>query len=60
MDDRVERLLNKAEEAIDRNDLDQAEAFRYLASQTAYLRRREAKDMNALYALDASQGDEHA
>jgi hypothetical protein len=46
MDERIERLLNKAEEAIDRNDVDQADAYRVLASQTAYLRRKEAKALN--------------
>jgi hypothetical protein len=43
MDDRVERLLNKAEQATDRNDLDQAEQYRVLASNVAYLRKQEAK-----------------
>lgn len=46
MDERIERLPNKAEEAIDRNDTDQADAYRILASQTAYLRRKEAKELN--------------
>ena len=46
MDERVERLLNKAEEAIDRNDTDQADAYRILASQVSYLRRKEARELN--------------
>lgn len=51
MGERIERLLTKAEEAIDRNDTDQAEAYRILASQTAYLRRREAKELNRSLAV---------
>ena len=43
MDDRVERLLTKAETAIDNGDTDTAEGYRILAAQVAYLRRKEAK-----------------
>lgn len=46
MDDRIERLLHKAEEAIDGNQLEQADSYRVLAGHVAYLRRREAKDLN--------------
>lgn len=46
MDDRTERLLQKAEQAIDRNDTDQAESYAMLAERSAYLRRREARDLN--------------
>lgn len=45
MDERVERLLNKAEEAADRNDLEQAETFATLAGHVSYLRRREAREL---------------
>lgn len=46
MDDRVERLLTKAETAIDQNNIDQADAYRILAGHVAYLRRKEAKAMD--------------
>lgn len=46
MDERVERLLDLEEAAIGRNDIDQAEEYRYLAGTAAYLRRQEAKDLN--------------
>ncbi len=46
MDERIERLLNKAEEAIDRNDTDQAEQYADLATRIFYLRRREARELN--------------
>lgn len=49
MDDRVDRLLTKAEEATDRNDLDQAEQYRILAGHVAYLRRKEARDMSRTF-----------
>lgn len=52
MDDRVTRLFDKAEAAADRNDLDQAETYRVLASNYDYLRRREAKDMNRVFERD--------
>ena len=45
MDDRIERLLNKAEEAIDRNDIDQAEQYADLATRVFYLRRKEAREL---------------
>ncbi|KTS90683.1 hypothetical protein NS183_07825 [Microbacterium testaceum] len=52
IDDRVERLLTKAEEATDRNDLDQAETYRVLAGHAAYLRRKEARDLNRTFAFN--------
>jgi len=54
MDDRVERLLNKAEQATDRNDLDQAEQYRVLASNVAYLRKQEAKMLARTFTMDTS------
>lgn len=45
MDERVERLLNKAEEAIDHNNTDQADAYAALASRVSYLRRKEAREL---------------
>lgn len=48
MDDRVERLLNKAEQAIDHNDTDQADAYRILAAQVSYLRRKEARELDRI------------
>lgn len=46
MDERTERLLQKAETAIDQNNTDQAEAYAMLAARNAYPRRREAREMN--------------
>lgn len=46
MDDRVERLWDKAEAAIDRGDIEQAEEYRYLSNLVTYRRRQEAKDLN--------------
>lgn len=51
MDERIERLLQKAEEAIDRNDADQADSYAMLASRVSYLRKQEAKAMNRAYAF---------
>ena len=48
LEDRVDRLLSKAEQAVDRGDLDQAESYRILASQTAYLRRKEARELDRM------------
>ena len=48
VDERVERLLTKAEEAIDRNDTDQADAYRVLAAQVSYLRRKEARELERI------------
>ncbi len=53
MDDRVDQLLTKAEQATDRNDLDQAEQYRILAGHVAYLRRKEARDLERTFAIDA-------
>lgn len=46
MDDRILRLWDKAEAAIERNDNDQAESFRVLANTIAYQRRKEARELN--------------
>ena len=51
MDTRIERLLDKAEDAIGRGDIDQAEEYRYLAGAVAYLRRKEAKALNRIPVL---------
>lgn len=53
MDERVERLLNKAEQATDRNDLDQAEQYRVLAGHVAYLRRKEARELDRTFRTEA-------
>jgi hypothetical protein len=44
MDERTERLLNKAEQAIDRSETDNAEAYRILASQAFYMKRKDSRD----------------
>lgn len=51
MDDRTERLLEKAEAAIDRNDTDQADAYRILAGTVSYLRRKDAHDLERTLKL---------
>lgn len=43
MDDRVTRLMDKAEAAAERGDIEQCEAFRILADQAAYHAHKEAK-----------------
>ena len=48
IDDRVERLLNKAEDAIDRGELEQADTYRSLAGHVAYLRRKEARELDRI------------
>lgn len=50
MDERVERLLEKAEAAIDRSETDNAEAYAMLASRVSYLSRKEAKMLNRQFA----------
>lgn len=45
MDERVTRLWDKAEAAIDRNDTDQAEAYRGLAGHVAWHRRKDAREL---------------
>lgn len=52
MDERVERLLNKAEAAIDRDDGDQADAYRVLAAQVSYLRRKEARELERIHTRE--------
>ncbi|WP_396657136.1 hypothetical protein [Microbacterium oxydans] len=52
MDDRILRLWDKAEQAIDRNDNDQADSYRTLANTVAYQRRKEARSLEReLYYL---------
>jgi hypothetical protein len=58
LDDRVERLLRKAEEATDRNDIDQAEMYRTLAGHAAYLNRKEARDINRTFLGITRTGDD--
>lgn len=54
INERVNRLLDKAEQAADRGDLDQAETFRILADQAAYLNRKEARAMERAFAYVAT------
>ncbi|WP_156180160.1 hypothetical protein [Delftia lacustris] len=52
MDERILRLWDKAEQAIDRNDNDQADSYRTLANTVAYQRRKEARSLEReLYYL---------
>lgn len=48
MDDRVLRLMDKAEQAADRGDTEQADTFRVLAGQAAYFARQEVKMLNRI------------
>lgn len=52
MDERTERLLNKAEQAIDGDNIDQGEAYRILASQAFFLRKQDAKQMNRQHGYE--------
>ncbi len=45
IDDRVSRLLDKAERAIDDNNIEQSDAYASLASRARYIRAKEAKDL---------------
>lgn len=56
MDDRILRLWDKAEAAIERNDNDQTESFRTLANTIAYQRRKEARELTR--ALEYVGGDD--
>lgn len=58
MDDRVERLWEKAEAAIDRNDNDQADSYRTLANTIIYQRRKEARALER--ALDYIGAEDEA
>ena len=49
MHENVDRLLRKAEAAIDNDNLAQGDAYRILATQTNYLHRQQARDLNKLY-----------
>lgn len=55
MDERVERLWDKAEKSIDTNNTDQAEAYRQLAGHVAWHRRKDAREMER--ALDYVRED---
>lgn len=46
MDERVTKLWDKAEAAIDRNDIEQADTYRVLAGHIAWHRRKEARELN--------------
>lgn len=48
MDERTERFLDKAEQALDRGETDTADGYRYLAGTVSYLRRKEAKALNRM------------
>ena len=45
MSDHINRLMAKAEQAIDQGNIDQAAAYSQLAGQITWLRKREAKDI---------------
>jgi hypothetical protein len=53
MVDRITRLMDKAEQAADRNDLEQADSYRVLADQAAYHARKEVKALNRMLKLEA-------
>ena len=48
MDDRVKRLMRKAEEAADNGDIERADIYRILADQAAYHARKEAKMLSRI------------
>lgn len=50
MDDRVTRLMDKAEKAADAANLDQAETYRVLADQAAYHARKEARAIEKIWS----------
>lgn len=52
MDDRVTRLMDKAEAAADNNELEQAEGYRILAGQAAYLARKEAQMLSRIPVME--------
>jgi len=56
MDERIERLWDKAEAATDRNDTDQAEEYRILANTVAYQRRKEARELNRTLEVTRDNG----
>ena len=48
MDDRVTRLMDKAEKACDNDEIEKSDTYRVLAGQAAYLARWEAKMLNRI------------
>src|SRR5690606_13618710 len=54
MDERIERLWGKAEDAIDRGDIEQAEEYRYLTNAITLQRHREAKAMRKTFIPEAT------
>ena len=57
MDERIIRLLDKAEAALDRGEDDIAEGFRILAVQTSYLRKQAAKELDRAYEREQVKED---
>lgn len=55
MDERIERLWGKAEDAIDRGDIEQAEEYRFLTHAITHQRHREAKAMRKTFIPEATQ-----
>lgn len=51
MDDRVTRLWDKSEAAIDRNEIEQADTYRVLAGHIAWHRRKEARELNRTFEM---------
>lgn len=56
MTDRVDRLFQKAEEAIDRGDTMQAEAYMELLHPAIYFRNREAKELAKTFGSGEQRG----
>jgi hypothetical protein len=56
MDERTERLLNKAEQAVDNGDIDAADTYSALAYRHNFLRRQEAKELRRM--LEYVNGDD--
>jgi hypothetical protein len=52
MDERIERLLDKAEKAVDEDNIDAADTYAALASRVSYIRRKEAREMSRTFGLD--------
>lgn len=56
MDERIERLWDKSEAAIDRNEIEQADTYRVLAGHIGWMRRKEARELNRI--LEMSDHDQ--
>lgn len=52
MDKRIEQLWDKAEAAIDADNIDAAEEYRALSHAIVYQRRLEAKDMRKTFQTE--------